>query len=495
MALATRVSFGSSAFNSTTTPKTVSITVNVGDRVVVMSIGESGSGGAVNTACTGNSETFTQVATLATDSTKARIIAWTMTTTASGTYNISAVRPMTDSSAWWGVLVWVYRDSDGFGVVGAPTAGSTSNSVTATTTAANSTLVIASGDWNAADGASRTRRTVNSSTGTEELYGRDSSRYTWYAQRYDDAGSAGSKTGGYSAPGSQVSSIVLVEIKGTSGVSTVTKSYSTTWNVNGTITKALSNTWSVRGTITKAHSSTWNVNQGITKAYSTTWNINALVTKAYSNTWGIGGLITKSLSNTWNVNIYVVKDYDTSWIVREGVVKWDVFTWDQFASVTKNYDTSWNLGGTVTKSYSTSWNINGSITKALSTTWNIQGILNKTLSNTWNVSALVTKNYSTTWDIASSNPIVTKSYSTTWYVDGSPVMGTYSDIMMAELTAQGYTTGSLSDRRRARYIALLGLSEPVTLTLTDLEFTYLRSLGHTGSTADMRRQAGLVNFP
>lgn len=79
--------------------------------------------------------------------------------------------------------------------------------------------------------------------------------------------------------------------------------------------------------------------------------------------------------------------------------------------------------------------------------------------------------------------------------EGEPNSGSYSDIMMAELTAEGYTTGSLSDRRKARYIALLGLSEPVTITLADLEFKYLRSLGHTGSVSDMRRQAGLPNFP
>jgi hypothetical protein len=110
--------------------------------------------------------------------------------------------------------VWVYRGSDGIGTIGAPTVGSTSNSVTLTTAGANSALCVGSADWNAADGTSRTRRTINSSTGAEESYYRDASRYTNYFSRYDDTGGAGSVTGGYSAPTGQQSAIIAVEVFG-----------------------------------------------------------------------------------------------------------------------------------------------------------------------------------------------------------------------------------------------------------------------------------------
>jgi hypothetical protein len=210
----TFVSYGASVFNTTTTPKTVSITVAVGDRVVVMSHSESAGDTPVNTAPTGNGETYNQAATLGTTTSHCRAIAWTMTATAAGTYNVSAVAPQTLSRKW-GVHVWVYRDSDGFGTVGAPAVGSTSNSVTLTTAQANSALVVGSADWNAIDGTTRTRRTINSSTGTEDVYGRDSAAYTWYGQHYADAGAAGSVTAGYSAPTGQASAIIAVEIKGT----------------------------------------------------------------------------------------------------------------------------------------------------------------------------------------------------------------------------------------------------------------------------------------
>jgi hypothetical protein len=86
-----------------------------------------------------------------------------------------------------------------------------------TTAAANSGLCVASSDWNSIDGTTRTRRTINGSTGTEELYGRDSAQYAWYAQDYADCGAAGSITAGYSAPTGQASAIIAVEIKGTAG--------------------------------------------------------------------------------------------------------------------------------------------------------------------------------------------------------------------------------------------------------------------------------------
>lgn len=220
MAAPTFVSYGATSFNDGTSPKSVSITTQTGDRIVVIAVAESGDS-ATSTAPTGNSQTFSQVASLGTTNAHARAIAWTCTETSGTTYSVSVPRPSSSSSVVWGAGVWVWRASDGFGAVGAPTVGSTSNSVTLTTTQANSGLCVASSDWNAVDGTTRTRRTINSSTGTERSYFRDSSRYTVYGQDYADCGAAGSVTGGYSAPTGQASAIIAVEVKGTSGAAAV----------------------------------------------------------------------------------------------------------------------------------------------------------------------------------------------------------------------------------------------------------------------------------
>jgi fibronectin-binding autotransporter adhesin len=272
MAAPTYVSFGSTTFNtSSEATKTVSITTAVGDRIVVVTLGESGDG-ALTTAPTGGSLTYTQVANLGTASSSSRAIAWTATATAAATFTVTIARPTTSSGLKWGGMVWVWRASDGFGAVGAPTVGSTSNSVTLTTTAANSALCVASSDWNAVDGATRTRRTVNSSTGTENIYGRDSAAYTWYAQRYDDAGAAGSKTAGYSAPSGQNSAIIAVEVLGTasaptaSGTGEISQSHTLTSTGTKTVsgTGVISQTDALTSTGTKQASGTAAISQSHT---------------------------------------------------------------------------------------------------------------------------------------------------------------------------------------------------------------------------------------
>ena len=218
MAAPTFVSYGASAFNSTTTPKTVSVTTQTGDRLLVIAYVESGSL-PTTTAPTGNSNTFTQIDNYpsSNDNTVGRHIAWSCTEASGTTYNVSCSRPSSDTAVWWGCEVWIYRDSDGFGAVATATSAGTA-SVTITTTQANSAVCMGGVDWNAVDGASRTAQTVNSSTGTEGTYFRDSTRYTVYTRRWDDVGSAASKTVGYSAPSGQKFAGVAVEIKGTSAV-------------------------------------------------------------------------------------------------------------------------------------------------------------------------------------------------------------------------------------------------------------------------------------
>lgn len=211
----TFVSFGASVFNTTTTPKTVSVTVQTGDLLIVMSLAAGADNGANNTAPTGGSLTYTQLATLGTSNAHARAIAWSAAATSNATFNVSCVHPSTNGAgAFWGCMVWVWRNHGGVGTVGAPAVNSTSNLVTLTTAADNSALSIGSSDWAAVDGTTRTRRTINSSTGTEDLYGRDSVQYSWYGSRYADAGAAGSVTAGYSAPTGQASAIIAVEVKG-----------------------------------------------------------------------------------------------------------------------------------------------------------------------------------------------------------------------------------------------------------------------------------------
>jgi hypothetical protein len=213
----TFVSFGNTVLNTTTEPKTVSVTVQTGDLLIVASIMESAtSAGPVNTAPTGGSLTYSQLATLGTTNSHARAIAWSAPATGNATFSVSAVMPSV-STGWWGLAVWVWRSHNGTGTIGAPTVNSTSNLVTMTTAAANSALCVVSADWNAVDGTTRTRRTVNGSTGTERGYFRDSVHWGAYQQDYADTGAAGSISAGYSGPAGQATATIGIEVKAAVG--------------------------------------------------------------------------------------------------------------------------------------------------------------------------------------------------------------------------------------------------------------------------------------
>jgi hypothetical protein len=216
---------GTAGWDSTTTPKTTAaFSAAVGEAWVtgvICDIHNRTIGVPTNT---GTAQTFTaqgfvestdycEVRTFSTV-VSAALTSQTVSTTLTGggldRFNLNVVR---------------FSGSDGIGAVPAGEAetASTAPSLDITTTAANSAIVVFCADWNAADGASRTWRTVNSITptsgnGYELTYFRNSSQYTVYIGYYPDAGAAGVKTVGLSAPTTMKASIVAVEVKGTSAV-------------------------------------------------------------------------------------------------------------------------------------------------------------------------------------------------------------------------------------------------------------------------------------
>lgn len=125
----------------------------------------------------------------------------------------------------WGGNALTFRGSDGIGASSKTNVSSGAPSLDLSTTQDNSAIVVVVGDWNAADGSSRTWRTVNSITptsgnGLEVTYYRGSTTYTVYIAYYSDAGAAGTKTVGLSAPSGQKYSIVALEVKGAAGGAT-----------------------------------------------------------------------------------------------------------------------------------------------------------------------------------------------------------------------------------------------------------------------------------
>lgn len=216
-----------SVFNTTTTPKTASVTTSVGDVLVVCAVSEESSGFNFNTPTGGTSLTWTLAQNVAVD-TYTEVSVWTATATTAESFTLSVTT--NGSGLLWGFNCLRFSGSDGPGASSKTNVSSGGPSLALTTGTDDAAIVCVSGDWNAADGTSRTWRTINSITPTagnnlERTYFRDSAHYALYIGYWNDAGTAGSKTTGLSAPTGQKYAIASVEVKGSGGTgATVTPS-------------------------------------------------------------------------------------------------------------------------------------------------------------------------------------------------------------------------------------------------------------------------------
>ena len=189
------------AFNTSTTPRTVSVTVAVDDVLVCCGVVENGNATlATPTGVTGVTWTLQQ--SIVIDANWAASYVWTGTATQAGTFTASIVR--SGFAISWGYRVSRFSGSTGIGATAKTNVSGAAPSLAVTTTGDNSALIVNSNDWNAVDGTTRTWRTVNGSPATEATYFRDSATYTVYHGRHADAGTAGSKTVGLSAPAGQI---------------------------------------------------------------------------------------------------------------------------------------------------------------------------------------------------------------------------------------------------------------------------------------------------
>lgn len=201
-----------------TTPRTVTPTTNSGDKLVVAAV-TADELTQLTSPPTGNSLTYTLAQSITlTDWCQA--YGWTAPDDTGGAGWTLSVSETGSGAPPWGFTALRFSGSDGFGASAKTNVDGAAPSLDITTQQDNSAIVVMVGDWNAVDGSSRTWRTVNGITPTaanslERVYARDAVNYTVYVAYYSDAGTAGTKTVGLSAPTGQKYSIIAIEVKGT----------------------------------------------------------------------------------------------------------------------------------------------------------------------------------------------------------------------------------------------------------------------------------------
>lgn len=197
MAAPTRVTSSASAFNTSTSPKTVaSIAVQAGDLIAV-------SGGAENANTTLGTPTSTGLtftlrgSQTAGAGTQCSAYAWTAPIDTTATISVSCTAT---GGGVWGYEVSVWRGHGGVGNVFSGNSGtsSTAPSGALTTTGANSAVDLVCADWNASLTAP-TYRSIGDTPVQDSTFA-SGATYAIHCWHNPDGGAAGAKTVGISAP-------------------------------------------------------------------------------------------------------------------------------------------------------------------------------------------------------------------------------------------------------------------------------------------------------
>ncbi|TAH34088.1 hypothetical protein EYC59_03770 [Candidatus Saccharibacteria bacterium] len=289
MAAPTFVASYTTVYDTDASPKTLSVTTQAGDMVVVYGAIENGA--QVLDVPSGNNIPFTVQQTVAISNMWGAAYIWAGIDELGGTsWTLSNT---ISATAHWGMTCLVFRGSGGIGAAVATNVSGAAPSLDITTLQGNSALVTVVSDWNGTDGSSRTWRTVNSVTPTLgnglELNYTNDAPVLWvsYGAYYDNAGSAGLKTVGLSAPGGQKYSMVAVEVFGSPIPSlqtdSVTNISTTTATANGSVNSDGGDTITERGFVWSTSPNPTTSDSKVTAA-GTTGSYNASLTGLSSGT-------------------------------------------------------------------------------------------------------------------------------------------------------------------------------------------------------------------
>lgn len=208
---------GAGNWSSPATPKTASVTTATGDLLVTLAAGADGQV-ALTTPTGGTGVSWTNIADFGADGVSARATAFRSTPSAQTfTESITNTGPFNDTLQW-SFITTRFSGSSGLGAPVATTSGGAAPSLSVTTTQANSGILVIIADWNAVAGTSYTYRQVNGANPTALVAGAGTAGndYRVWVLWYADAGAAGAKTVGMTAPAGQTPTMIAIEVKGTS---------------------------------------------------------------------------------------------------------------------------------------------------------------------------------------------------------------------------------------------------------------------------------------
>lgn len=214
-----------SAWNTGTTPKTISVTVKTGDFIIVIGIIEGQATTSSDTLLVTGGSLSWSTAVKTNVAAFCHISEQHATATSDATFNVS-IAHTGNLALFFGGNATVWRGSDGLGTPVSATNASGAPSLAVTTGAAASAILAFVADFNAADDTTRVWRTINgiiptAGNGLEISHQFLTSHYTLSGAYWDDVGAAAAKTTGQTTLATQKYSIIAIEIKGTNRVAPI----------------------------------------------------------------------------------------------------------------------------------------------------------------------------------------------------------------------------------------------------------------------------------
>ncbi len=370
------------SFNSDTTPKTAmsAVSINSNDVIVLVSASENYLGVTGETENGAGSFTNQKVF-------NASDYCYTRASTyiAPANETLTTIVTRSGAIAYFGGNSVIFSGSSGIGASAINNGASGTPSVSITTTQANSAIVVIATDWNAATGS----QTFTSSGGAGSPtaltgFPGDNSHYGVAIAYYADAGSAGAKTVGMSAPTGQKWTIAAVEVKGSAGATTVTA----TTGLNALLQKT-----------------------GITATSS----LSALLQKSFSGTVSLDSIISAVKSGTVSIDALLQATDKSATVSVDGLlqaVKTGAVSID--AAVAIIVAATSGIDALLQSSFNATTGLDAIVSGSSTVTASLDGLLQSGKSTTALLDALLQSGYLSQTDL---DAIISKSFSSTASID------------------------------------------------------------------------------
>lgn len=419
MAPPTFVTEYESAWTAITSPRTASVTVAVGDILVILVGVENGQSAPTHSASgvTGVTWSSTSVGTTTNDAAVTALVS--TAATVAGTYTLSVTRLTGSTSNIWGFNCLRFSGASGVAIRGSVVNGG--QTWAAVTANANSALAWIAVDWNAIDGAARSYVTATAGAFTEQTYFRNTTNYGVYAGFHADAGAAGTKTIGLSTPTGVLLTGIAVEVFGSAGGTTpVTSTVASAWSTSSKVTDTAASAWSVRALVEQSKAAAWTIRTPVTDTVAAAWSVRTVVQQSKASAWSLRSQVQQSKAAAWNVlsqAITVTSTAASAWSTRAQVSSSKAAAWTVWAQVAQSKVSAWTVRTAVQQTKGSAWNVlspgTTSVTSTKAAAWSARAMITDTVAAAWSVRARISASRPAAWNVTVP---MTANRATSWAV-------------------------------------------------------------------------------